>query len=304
MRRKGDGVAVSLSTNPNARDGARTTFSVMDETHWMTSPRHRLAHQTMLNNLPKRRAAQAWMLEVTTAPEPGAGSVAEATMEYAKQVEAGTITDTALFYFHIQAGDQHDLTTEAGVRAAVIEASGLAASWSDIDGIVNRWKDPDTDKALFERLWLNRVVKGGGQAFDVVQWDTLHRQAYTPKRGALITLGFDGAQFFDATALKATEIPTGFQWTVGLWERPATLSKEQAWQVPADEVDAKVGEMFDTYRGLAPVRGPPVLADQDLGMGWEVRQRPRHRVVHQSPEADVGGAGELQDRDARRHPLA
>lgn len=256
-RRKGDGVAVSLSTNPSARDGARTTFSVMDETHWMTLPRHRLAHQTMLNNLPKRRAAQAWMLEVTTAPEPGTGSVAESTMNYAKQVEEGKITDASLFYFHVQASDHHDLTTEKGVRAAVIEASGMAESWSDIDGIVNRWKDPDTDRALFERLWLNRLVKGGGQAFDVLHWQTLHRPEYMPKPGALITLGFDGAQFFDSTALKATEIETGFQWTAGLWERPANLPKDKAWTVPTAEVDAKVCEMFDKFEVWRLYADPP-----------------------------------------------
>lgn len=258
MRRKGDGVAVSLSMQPSARDGARTTFAVMDETHWMTSPRHRLAHQTMLNNLPKRRAAQPWMLEITTAPEPGTGSVAESTMNYAKDVAGGRVSDTSLFYFHVEASDTHDLTTEKGVRAAVIEASGMAAKWSDIDGIVNRWKDPDTDKALFERLWLNRLVKGGGQAFDVLQWDTLARSgAYRPKAGALITVGFDGAQFFDSTSLKATEVETGFQWIAGLWERPLNLKKEDVWQVPAEEVDLKVQELFTVYNVWRMYADPP-----------------------------------------------
>jgi hypothetical protein len=40
MRKKGGGKAVSLSTSPNARDGARTTFCVEDETHWWTLPGH------------------------------------------------------------------------------------------------------------------------------------------------------------------------------------------------------------------------------------------------------------------------
>src|SRR5690606_8160261 len=74
MRRRGDGKAVSLASSPNARDGARTTFQVADETHWWTLPRLLQAHQTMLANVPKRRAADAWTLEITTAHEPGAGS--------------------------------------------------------------------------------------------------------------------------------------------------------------------------------------------------------------------------------------
>ena len=126
QRLKGDGVAVSLSSNPNARDGARTTFSVLDETHRFVLPRLKAAHQTMVNNLPKRKLAQAWMLEITTAPEPGAGSVAEATMEYA--LSNAATKDPSLLYFHRQAGDGHDLTTRKGALAAVKEAAGPAAS--------------------------------------------------------------------------------------------------------------------------------------------------------------------------------
>ena len=67
-RRTGEGRAVSLSSSPSARDGARTTFAVFDETHWWVLPRLKAAHQTMLANLPKRRLADAWALEVTHGP--------------------------------------------------------------------------------------------------------------------------------------------------------------------------------------------------------------------------------------------
>src|SRR5690606_466279 len=167
MRRRGDGKAVSLATAPSARDGARTTFQVCDETHWWTLPRLKKAHQTMMANLPKRRLADAWMLEVTTAYEPGAGSVAEDTMEYARAVAEGRVKDARLFFFHRQASEHHDLDTEEGVRAAVIEASGAAAAWRDIDAIVELWRDPTTDRNYWRRVWLNQIVQGGQQAFDV-----------------------------------------------------------------------------------------------------------------------------------------
>lgn len=243
LRKKGDGKAVSLSSSPNARDGARTTFTVMDETHWWTLPRLKQAHQTMSNNLAKRKLADPWMLETTTAPEPGAGSVAEDTMDYAKAVEEGRITDASLFFFHRQASDEHDLTTPDGVRAAVIEASGAAAAWRDIEAIANQWKDPTTDKAFLERVWCNRLVKGASQAFDVELWKTL--QADSPvKDGDLITLGLDGAQFHDSTALIGTHVKTGYQWLAGLWERPVGADE---WQVPAEEVDAVVRDCFKRY---------------------------------------------------------
>lgn len=257
LRRKGDGVAVSLATAPDARDGARTTFGLKDETHRWTLPKQLRTHNTTVNNLPKRFLAQAWELEITTAPEPGAGSVAEATMNYAKEVDEGRIRNAAFFFFHRQAGDQHDLTTEEGVRAAVIEASGPAAAWSDIDGIVNIWKAPDTDKAYFERVWLNRLVKGGSQAFDVLLWDALAQPGYQPSAGATITLGFDGAQNFDSTAIVATEVETGFQWLAGLWERPTNIPKDKEWKVPAEEVDATMAELFAQFDVWRLYADPP-----------------------------------------------
>src|SRR5690606_6463961 len=48
MRVGGDGKAVSLASAPDARDGARTTFQVFDETHRFVLPRMKRAHRTML----------------------------------------------------------------------------------------------------------------------------------------------------------------------------------------------------------------------------------------------------------------
>jgi hypothetical protein len=257
MRKRGDGKAESLATSPNARDGARTTFSVMDETHRMTLRRLKDAHQTMLANNAKRLLADPWMLEITTAPEPGAGSVAEGTMEYAEAVDQGKVTEAAFFFFHRQASETHDLTTPDGARAAVIEASGPAASWRDIDGIVSLLSDPGVDRAYWERVWCNRLVKGATQAFSVELWKTRTRPDNPVKRGDLITLGFDGAVFHDSTGLVATHVETGYQWVPGLWERPPSLPKEQPWQVPCEEVDALVRWLFTEYTVWRLYADPP-----------------------------------------------
>lgn len=254
MRKRGDGKAVSLSTSPSARDGARTTFQVADETHWWTNPRLIQAHQTMMANLPKRRLADAWALEITTAPEPGAGSVAEATMNYAKAIAEGRAKNARLFYFNRQASDEHDLTTEKGARAAVIEASGPAASWRDIDGIVELWRDPTIDRAFWERVWCNRLVKSAQKAFDVERWKELHRKDSPARPGDLIVLGFDGAQFDDAVGLVATHVETGYQFMLGAWEKPFGAKE---WQVPAEEVDATIAAAFREYDVWRMYADPP-----------------------------------------------
>ncbi|NUM46006.1 MAG: terminase [Anaerolineales bacterium] len=243
MRRGGDGKAVSLAGAPEARDGARTTFQVFDETHRMNTPRLKAAHRTMLANVPKRFLADAWSLEITTAPAPGEGSIAEDTMEYARQVAAGTIQDSRLFYFHRQASDDHDLNTPEGVRAAVLEASGPTAAWSDIDGIAEQWRDPTADKTFLERVWLNRVVRASERAFDMDVWRKLADPGFEVPEGEVIVLGFDGGRWHDATALVGTHVLTGFQWVLGLWERPTEVDLVN-WEVPADQVDEAVAEAF------------------------------------------------------------
>lgn len=256
LRKKGGGKAVALASAPDARDGARTTFQHFDETHRFTLPRLVRAHQAMMANIPKRRLADAWSLETTTAPEPGTGSVAEATMDYAKAVQAGTVKDSRLFFFHREASEDHDLATEAGVRAAVLEASGPVAEWSDLDSIIEQWRDPTADRAYLERVWLNRLVKGSSQAFDVERWKALAKPRAV-KRGALIVIGFDGALFFDSTGLVATEIETGYQWLAGLWERPTSLPADAPWQVPAEQVDATVHALFADYQVWRMYADPP-----------------------------------------------
>lgn len=272
MRVGGDGKAVSLASAPEARDGARTTFQIFDETHRMDTRRLKAAHRTMMANTPKRKLADPWTLEITTAPAPGEGSVAENTMDYARQVAGGKIKDSRLFFFHRQASDKHDLSTEAGVRAAVIEASGPTVAWSDIESIIEQWQDPSTDKAYLERVWLNRLVRASDRAFDIVQWRTMAQPDYKPAPGSLITLGFDGGRWHDATALVATEVLTGFQWLVGLWEQPGPRVKD--WEVPADWVKETVAHAFDTWQVWRMYADPPyweATIDEWAGLYGEKR---------------------------------
>jgi hypothetical protein len=312
LRKKGDGKAVSLSAAPNARDGARTTFAVMDETHWWTSARLKQAHQTMSANLAKRKIADPWMLEITTAPEPGAGSVAEGTMEYAEAVRDGRVTDASLFFFHRQASDDHDLTTREGARAAVLEASGSAASWSDIDAIVTLWNDPTTDRTFWERVWCNRLVKSATQAFDVERWKALARTAVVP-RGAVITIGFDGGMFHDSTGIIATHVNTGYQWKAGGWERPALWPPEREWQVPTDEVDAVMRFLFSEYTVWRLYADPPywqswiavwrgLFGEERVAEWWTNRRRPMTAALEGFDTAiKEGQLSHDGDPDTTRH---
>jgi phage terminase large subunit-like protein len=175
-------------------------------------------------------------------------------MDYARQVKDGKIDDSRLFFFHRQASDEHDLSTAAGVRDAVIEASGPAVAWSDIDGICGQWDDPTADKTYLERVWLNRLVRASERAFDVERWRGLADPGHVVPPKAKITLGFDGARWRDATALVGTEILTGFQWLVAIWERPQNV---ETWEVAVGQVDAAIRAAFETWDVWRLYADPP-----------------------------------------------
>jgi hypothetical protein len=255
VRLNGNGKAEAVSASPNARDGARTTFQHCDESHRFTLDSNIRAWRVMLANLAKRPLADPWALETTTAPEPGAGSVAESTMEFAKAVlESGAASSGRLFFFHRQASESHDIMTGDGLRAAVVEASGpYIAEWSDIDRIVQSFSEPDADHAYLERVWLNRLVQSSQRAFDIQRFRELQRDFVAPD-GCAITLGFDGARYDDATALVATHVESGHQWPIGIWERPVHLPE---WEVPVDEVDAAVSDAFERWHVCRMYCDPP-----------------------------------------------
>lgn len=282
MRKRGDGKAVSLASSPDARDGARTTFQVADETHRWTLPRLRQAHRTMLANLPKRRMSDAWALETTTSFSPGEGSVAESTMDYARAVADGTVSDSRLFFFHRQAKDTpadqggYDLAKPEDIKAAVIEASGpVVAEWSDIDSIVEQFNDPTADRQYLCRVWLNWITQASDRAFDAEQWRMLAApQSILP--GELITLGFDGSRWHDSTAIVATHIASGYQWLVGVWERPTNLAADAPWEVPQEEVTQAMAAAFERWDVWRLYADPPYWETQVAEWAGEYGE---HRVL-------------------------
>jgi len=258
IRLNGRGKCEAVAGQPDSRDGARTTFQLFDESHRLRGRKLTTAHQVMLQNIVKRKDSNGWTLEITTAPQPGEGSVAEATWNYAEEIAHGKRKDSDLFFFHRQASDGYqleldrELTNEEDVRKAVIEASGDAiAAWSDIDGIVGLWRDPQTDRSYFERVWLNRKVQASAQVFDMQRIYELQDQRLKrlPNRKTPIAIGFDGSRVNDSTGIIGTEIETGYQFQIAVWERPAEGTDDaDEWEVPVHEVEEAIEFSFDHWK--------------------------------------------------------
>jgi hypothetical protein len=259
----GDGKAEALASSPNSNDGARTTCQHFDETHRMVLPRLKEARQTMRNNIPKRVIADAWELETTTTYAEGEGSCAQDTHEYAELVAKGKLKDSTLFFFHREAPsrDDEDLTDPEQIRSAIRIASGPAlAKWQDfegqIDSIASLYHQPDTDRAYWERVWLNRRVSSSRQAFDPARWKTLARPDVRIADGEPIVVGFDGARWRDACGFVGTHIETGFQWPLAAWEKPEE-TKPEDWEVTDEQVDGALEEIMGRYKVVLLYADPP-----------------------------------------------
>lgn len=250
-----------VGSRSRSRDGARPTFTPMDETHLWVLPDIKETHRVLRRNLSKREIADPWSLETTTAYRPGEESIAEASHEYGKQVLAGEIADPTLLFDHLEASYAHDITTDAGLRAAIAEASGLAIAFTNFDAILAEFSDPQNTEADNRRFWLNQVVKAADQWMDPDLWRARAKSRLRMRRGERITLGFDGSLFDDATALIGCRVSDGHLFVLGIWEKPfhqATLG----WRVPRLEVDAAVHRAMRDFTVVRAYMDPPHWQDE------------------------------------------
>lgn len=256
-RGRADGKVVPVSNSPGSRDGALTTFQHFDEPHRLYLPSAKHAHETMAANLTKRPLEDPWALYTSTAGQPGQNSIQEDVRAEAEAIDRGEIDEPALMFFARWAGDEHkDLATIEARIAAVSDATGPAGEYGpgQFESIAKQWDRPKADKAYLERVWLNRWRKSDSTFFDRTQIDKRLSTGEQIPRGAFVALGFDGARFRDATAIVATEIATGLQELIGLWERPEDADD---WEVPEDEVTATFEWAMSNYRVFKLYADPP-----------------------------------------------
>lgn len=169
----------------------------------------------------------------------------------------------------------------------------------DLDGIEAEAADlAERDEPQAARFFGNMLVAGAGKAFELERWRALAVKA--PKvipDQALITLGFDGSRQWDATALIGTEVASGYQWPLGIWERPAGAKE---WEVPADDVEATVQAAFARWNVWRIYCDPPYwetdiarwagqFGDKRVGEWFTARQRPMAYAVRAWAGAMVTG---------------
>lgn len=259
---------VPVAASAGRLDGLKPTFQGIDEPHRLFEDRHRAAYKTMVNNLPKRMADDPWQLTCTTAGDPSEPSIARDHYYLGIKMAEGKVEEPTVFFYHRGTSDENAKFDTMGERLrALKEASGQeAAKFRNLRAVAAMWDDEGNDKSYLERVWCNRWVQASETAFDSEAFRELGDPSLRIPLGSTVTLGFDGAVTQDSTGLVMTDVRTGVQSLVGLWERPI---EAETWQVPVAEVHSVVEACFEDYDVYHMYFDPPYW--QEAGNVWAAK---------------------------------
>lgn len=241
----GGGAIKPVTASAVSRLGQRITFAVQDQTESWTQTN---GGRKLADNQRRGLAGTGgrW-LSTPNAWDPTEESVAQYTSE--QELDG-------VFHDDVTPPDTLSIRNKAECRRAlrIVYGDSATGKRSD-DGVVAPWINLDRieaeikallsrDPAQAERWFLNRKEAAESKAFSGSRWDGLASD-YFPAPGALVVLAADGARFDDALAVIATEVATGFQWPVGIWERPQGAL--ESYEHPLDDVDGAVSEAVETF---------------------------------------------------------
>lgn len=232
----GDGRIEPVTASARSRLGQRLTFAVQDEAHsWLERNGGILLADNQRRNL---AGMGGRFLETGNAWDPRENSVAQRTAESG---EPGVHRDD------IEPGTG-SVRNKADRRKMLKRVYG-DSHWVDLDRIDSEIVAllARGEAVQAERFFLNRKLAGEDAAFapGLVAKQARGDHVVVEKPKPVVTVGCDGARFVDALGMVATEVKTGFQWPLGIWERPEHASDD--YEHPFDEIDGAIIDAFDRF---------------------------------------------------------
>lgn len=253
-----------VTASPRSREGRQTTFAVLDETHlWIPSEHgHELA-AVLRRNLAKKDGRS---IETTNAHVPGQESVAEASHNYAIQIEAGVVEEKGLL-FDSRRTTCEDIYDRSQLLPALTYVYG-DATWINKTRIWREINDPGNTEADMRRFYLNELHRGDTQWMKPVEWENCKRDGLKPlKKNDAVALGFKGATRNGAAALVACRLKDGALFLLNLWEKPDPAPKD--WEIPYLDVDTAVRKRLKRLQPLCLLVADP-WQYQDIVGRWSV----------------------------------
>lgn len=288
IRLPNDGRIDVVTSNARSRLGQRVTFVPQDETGiWTPS-------SGMVKVAETQRRGLAGMggraVETTNAWDPAEGSVAQRTSESKSE---DLFRDHALAPAALSYGNKVERRRiHRHVYGDSLVDRGGHVDLDSIEAEAAELMERDPEQA--ERFFGNRIVAGSGKWMEPAAWAACADPLQTVADREVITIGFDGAQYEDSTALIGCRVSDGHLFSLGVF--PAEP------EVDSDGVLAAVVQAFERYH-VALVFPDPWGDWRSTIEGWALRWPGRVREFDTRHITKMCRALERFERDVRAGAL-
>lgn len=254
LKGPGGGEIVPSTSGNASKDGGKESFDVADETHLYVTDNLRGMYRTVARNTGKRTGAEPWMLDTTTAWQPGERSIAEMTFEKHGELSVEeAVLKRGVLIDHLQGPEPKRFGDDRSLAKAMREAYGDESDRMDYGRMIRIVRDSEDPEGEGYRYFLNRPRSAISQWLQPEEIKAVLAEFKVPD-GAMVTLGFDGSETDDHTALMGCT-QDGDIFTIGIW-RPQP--EDLGWR---DEVDAAVEWAFSTFDVKLMYGDPPYFID-------------------------------------------
>jgi hypothetical protein len=250
-----NGLMELVTSSAQTARGQRITFVPQDQTElWTpTNGGRKLADEQRLN----LGGTGGRFLETPNAWDPAVESVARET-----NTEHGVYVD------FVQPG-RGSIRNARDRRRMLKKVYDDAATKPRPDAEWEPWVDLDRiedecialvkrDPALAERNYFNRLTAAESAGFDPELLDE-RKKPFEPVPGRLYVAGIDGARFVDGLAMIATDVRSGQQWELGIWERPESAAPD--YEHPFAKIDGTLTEFIERLRPWRIYVDPQYIED-------------------------------------------
>lgn len=250
------GLLQSVTSNPKAVEGKRTTFVIMNEIQWWIDANRGTEMYNKVNgNITKRAGQGARYLAICNAHVPGEESVGEMMWDTYQKVLGGEAVDTKILYDCLEAPAGTPLSEippqavdpEGFAKGVQMLYEGLKVARGDstfmnLDPIVLSCLDRNNAESESRRQFLNQVDASEDSWIAPWEWDACVLPGAVLAPGDKITVGFDGSKSGDYTAIVVCRVSDGCLFTINVWN-----PKDYQGVVPYDQVDATVHWLFGRF---------------------------------------------------------
>ncbi|MFD9893332.1 hypothetical protein ACFWY9_28640 [Amycolatopsis sp. NPDC059027] len=260
-----------VTASERSAEGDPFTDGFLNETHHMTESNGGLkVARVMRRNAAKSPGGRARIWEATNAHEQGGGSVGEKTYDSWQAQVSGKNRMADILYVSVEA-DPSLSFGDPESDALIVKQAYAHSPWIKQERILAEVYDEETTLADAIRFYANGVA-ATETAFIIPNAFDAQARTETVEPGTAIALFLDCSKSDDATALVGVRMSDGHIMQLGLWQAPKGAhdpQRKKFWSVPRGSVDARVREVFETYRvawfGVDP---SPAKDDSDEASYW------------------------------------